>query len=74
MKKITIELTEVEARGVVAAIKAACDFSIDYYMFSPGKDYNDGNLKRNDRLQCAAVDVAARLNEKLNPKEGGDQF
>lgn len=74
MKKIKIELTEVEARSVVAAIKACCDFNIDYYMFAPGEDYNSGNIKRNDRLLCAAVDVAARLNEGLNPPEGGDQF
>ena len=70
--KITLELTEEEARATVAAIKSACDFSIDYYMFSPGKDYNSGNTRRNDVLQRAAVRVAIGLNEKLNPPEGGD--
>lgn len=74
MKKIEIKLTEVEARAVVAAIKASCDFSIDHYMFSPGGNYNEGSNKRNDRLLSAAVGVAARINESLYPPEGGNQF
>ncbi len=65
-KKIQIELTEDEARAVVAGLKACFDFGVDYFMFAPGEEgYSDGDFDEDQRLQGLAVNVVGRIGEQL---------
>ncbi len=65
-KKIQIELTEEEARAVVAGLKACFDFGVDYFMFAPGEDgYSCGDFEEDQRLQALAVDVGSRIEAQI---------
>lgn len=72
-RTISITMTEEEAKAVIAGLKAAFDFSVDYFMFSPGEDgYNSGNLKKNDKLELLAVRVVDRLEDSYEKKSRED--
>lgn len=58
-------MTRNEAMAIVAGLKFCFDFNIDYYVFSPGDDYNTGNLKENDRLLGLAVGLVNRIENQL---------
>ncbi len=65
-KKIQIELTEDEARAVIAGLKACFDFAVDYFMFAPGEDgYSYGDFDKDQRLQALAVDVVSRIEAQI---------
>jgi hypothetical protein len=55
-------LSATEMKTIRAALASAVDFDPDYFMFAPGKDYNDGNL----RLDTQRKEIAIRLISELD--------
>jgi hypothetical protein len=65
-KKITVTLTATQAKALINGIEATFDFSLDYYMFSPGPSgYSTGYAKKNDRMLDDASVALTILTEAL---------
>jgi len=62
-----LSLTKKEAETVVAGLRAALDFSFDYYMFAPGseRDYNRGSMKKCLEREGIARRIISRVEEEL---------
>jgi hypothetical protein len=62
-----LDLTKKEADTIVAGLKAALDFAVNYYTFapSPDGDYNNGDIRKCSEREAVARRIIERVELRL---------